>query len=169
MLVLSLKKSNIKWMSLGWVIPDLPLKRLGADALCQLMFRVMPVSLKDSLMRPRQARCAQPSGAENLKANRSMSALVLERGKKRGGNKDLQVLEGHYMRVFEEKEKEDFVQFLFIWLQKVLIQHIFFFKWSQKVATRLIIQNFFLWRWWGVRRWVKKDSSACPVRLWVQP
>lgn len=55
---------NIKWLGLGWVISDLPLKRLGADALCQLMFRVMPVSLKDSLMRPRQARCARSSRAE---------------------------------------------------------------------------------------------------------
>lgn len=65
------------------VIPDLPLKWLGADALCQLMFRVMPVSLKDSLMRPRQTHCVQPSGAENLKANHSTRALVPEKKKKK--------------------------------------------------------------------------------------
>lgn len=66
------------------MIPDLPLKRLGAGALCQLMFRVMPVSLKDSLMRPRQAHCAQPSGAENLKANHSTIALVSEKKIEKG-------------------------------------------------------------------------------------
>lgn len=65
MLALSEKNTpNVKWLGLDWVISDLPLKRLGADALCQLMFRVMPVSRKDSLMRPRQARCAHSSGAE---------------------------------------------------------------------------------------------------------
>lgn len=78
----SLRKGNIKWPSLGWVIPDLPLKRLGADALCQLMFRVMPVSLKESLMRPRQARCAQLSGDGNLKANRSTRAALPEKKRK---------------------------------------------------------------------------------------
>lgn len=60
-------KNNMKWVSLGWVIPDLPLKWMGADALCQLMFRVTPVSLKDSLMRHRQAHCAQSSGDGNPK------------------------------------------------------------------------------------------------------
>lgn len=73
------KKSNIKWPSLDWAILDLPLKQLGADALCQLMFRVTPVSTKASLMRPRQARCAQPSGAGNV------SARALVQGKKRKG------------------------------------------------------------------------------------
>lgn len=71
------EKRNIKWLSLDWVILDLPLKQPGADALCQLMFRVMPVSAKPSLMRPRQVRCAQPSGAGNL------SARALAPGKKK--------------------------------------------------------------------------------------
>lgn len=72
------KKSNIKWPSLDWAILDLPLKQLGADALCQLMFRVTPVSTKASLMRPRQARCAQPSRG-------NVSARALVQGKKRKG------------------------------------------------------------------------------------
>lgn len=56
-------------------------KQLRADALCQLMFWVMHVSLEESLMRARQEHCAWPSRAENVIASNSMIALVTEERK----------------------------------------------------------------------------------------
>lgn len=58
-------------------------------------------------MRPRQARCAQQSGAENLKANHSTQEPVQEKKKKKKeenerGKEDFQVLQRHHTGQFFE-------------------------------------------------------------------